>query len=382
MEAVRIFVSHFFEIESKEADTVFVKNFPTKLFDEFWLMSHRRTNVDGYHEKITLCMQTFTFLFRNTNFRSQGVAERIIWLFLKSIKAPDPIRDFDARLLMDSIVICVGHIRNQIMFIEENGPFHVYYFFQISTNNLLPLFWNMCQHVYNLDYRNSTTLLRINHSSRLNQLMTKYTLHQEENCALILFIVLRMLVHVRLLYSANFNITQFFVITVSICQPNFQTFNYRNFFSQLSKIWTVLLRGFDKADKIASEYKLITISAIFAIDLLNKLRHMASHSIELNVTENKKQRLYIIYFTLISSPIIDEDNYPWLRKILEDLHAAFQNYFEKFSIQNLSFENKFPLLQYFIKSHVTLHIGLSHNDQHVFTRYHNKLKMDPSLSKI
>ncbi|KII64451.1 hypothetical protein RF11_03854 [Thelohanellus kitauei] len=91
------------------------------------------------------------------------------------------------------------------------------------------------------------------------------------------------------------------------------------------------------------------------------------------VTKNKKQQLYIIYLTLIAYPIIDKSKFTLIDRVLLYLHKSFGKYFEKYSIDDLSFEDQFILLQYYIKSLVTLNCQNSDHEDEIFQDFMNKL---------
>ncbi|KII66463.1 hypothetical protein RF11_09566 [Thelohanellus kitauei] len=113
---------------------------------------------------------------------------------------------------MEAIRIFISHFRD-VKLPQANN---------ISADNLVPYFWTMCQHVYNLYPEDSSSLRRIKLSEVLNQIMTKWTSYKEEKWAQILLIVLRMLKHRGLLDAVQFNVTQFYDVTALTCQPYFK----------------------------------------------------------------------------------------------------------------------------------------------------------------
>ncbi|KII71557.1 hypothetical protein RF11_00799 [Thelohanellus kitauei] len=92
------------------------------------------------------------------------------------------------------------------------------------------------------------------------------------------------------------------------------------------------------------------MAAIFAIDLSAKLNKVVYGFGMFKLSKNIKQKLYILYFTLVAFPTIDHTAYPWLRLALKELHDSIQIYIRNTLIENFSFNNQFHSTQYFIKS--------------------------------
>ncbi|KII75226.1 hypothetical protein RF11_02517 [Thelohanellus kitauei] len=198
---------------------------------------------------------------------------------------------------------------------------------------------------------------------------------------MILFIVFMMLYRSRLLNEIEFNSSMFYEISVEI----FLLYIYKECPSILIhflKIWTGIINGSRNTFRIDTIDKLIFISAIFSINLSSKLITIVDRSGKLEMTKNKKQKLYIIYFSLVAFPIIDHVAYPWLSILLKQLHRSFEKYLEKYSFKVDNLENKFLILQYYIKSRVTLKIDQSYHDEQILIDFLGTLLNYSSFSNI
>ncbi|KII64765.1 hypothetical protein RF11_07685 [Thelohanellus kitauei] len=100
--------------------------------------------------------------------------------------------------------------------------------------------------------------------------------------------------------------------------------------------------------------KLIHLSTIFAIGLSGRLICVLDGTLNFSLTKNIKQSLYVMYLTLVVYPIIDHNEYKWLKKVLNKMHKLLLKNFENKSFAWLTIENQFHILQYLIKSVSTL----------------------------
>ncbi|KII62273.1 hypothetical protein RF11_09591 [Thelohanellus kitauei] len=163
-----------------------------------------------------------------------------------------------------------------------------------------------------------------------------------------------MIHRVGLMGVVEFNMSLFYDVTTSIFYDQIEEGKDLKLVSLVSKTWSSILNQSKNGIYIDKKSKLIHLAGIFAIDLVRKLKKIYQKSGRLVFTENKKQRIYIIYFTLIAFPFANQESTPWLVEVLNELHSCVHIYIDKHSLDDLSFENKFLIQLYYIKSHVTL----------------------------
>ncbi|KII62574.1 hypothetical protein RF11_05204 [Thelohanellus kitauei] len=382
IEAVRNFISYSSCNQNRKEERLFIENFPTELKIEFSRMGEEGTNLDGYHEKKKLFFDVFNFTFRNRRSVLTVQSKEFAEIFLKIIKTHKYDSALDPSPFIDSLKVCVSYDQNKVLFINENGMFHFYQNFNIRTSTLGERFMTLCQHIYELDRSNIHSLYIIKLTPNVNQIMTRYSTYRQNYCAMLLFKLFQMLHRFRLLDDVNFDVNQFYDITVLISLRYIGSDYFPMFVSHLSKIWTAILNVSINKLEIDSIDKLMLFAGLFAIGISSKLMKLIRGSDKLKMTKNKKQRLYIIYFTFVAFPMIDHQSNTWLRTALIRLHHFFQKYFEKHSLTDFSFETQFLIVQYYIKSLVTLNIEISDNDRTIFKAFFGDLATNPSFSNL
>ncbi|KII66668.1 hypothetical protein RF11_12696 [Thelohanellus kitauei] len=100
------------------------------------------------------------------------------------------------------------------------------------------------------------------------------------------------------------------------------------------------------------------------------------------MTKNKKQQLYIIYFTLVVYPMIDKTANDWLYMILKELYDSVRMYIEKNLFKDVSLENQFHLTQYYLKSLITLKIPMSNLERAMLNWFFKFLSAKQHLSNV
>ncbi|KII65450.1 hypothetical protein RF11_01055 [Thelohanellus kitauei] len=178
--------------------------------------------------------------------------------------------------------------------------------------------------------------------------------------------VLRMLQRLKMLNEIELNVVEFYNITDSIYSIQiYQTVDAK-LLSTLSKIWSAIFNGSRNKIQIDSMDKLIRMAAIFSIDLTRKLKKVDQDFSKFKLTMNKKQRLYIIYFTLVAYPLMDYSTIESLHSILTQLQDCVQNYMENPLLKGLCTENQNLIIQYYFKSLATLNTRSSSQNQKRF----------------
>ncbi|KII61983.1 hypothetical protein RF11_14140 [Thelohanellus kitauei] len=382
MEGVRNFKSHLTHQFYSEDHRLLIQHFPNSLYDELQMVSEVGLSAKGYHELKVLFFEVFTFIFRYTKLVTHPKSTPFLELFLKFIKISDPVFSLNLHQLIDLIHQCISYEPNKILFINENGMYNFYCYFQYSKTNVSERFRKMCTRICDLDHTKSSGLCPLKQSGNINQIMNKYLSTKDEEIAWLLFTIFRMLYHLKLLDGIEFNISQFYLITHSIFLIEINRMNYLRVFPCISKIWTGILNKSTNMIQIDGIDKLILLSTIFAIDLSRKLKKVVNGFGKFEITKNKKQKFYVIYLSLVSFPVIDNSAKSWLKPVLFELHDSVQKFIEKTLLNDFSFDNKFLFAQYFIKSHVTLGIEISNDDYEKINWFLAKLRGKKQLSNI
>ncbi|KII65122.1 hypothetical protein RF11_07472 [Thelohanellus kitauei] len=380
MQAVRKLIHHFRLQDDPEVDFIFVHDFPNELFEEFQSIKTEGSGVKGYHEKKILFFDVFTFIFRSRNLLMDIKTQPYIYLFLEFIKNYDDGSVYNANDLINSIMVCVSYPPNKVLFIHENCMVHFYSYFNISLVNLIGGFWKMCEHIYNLDYMKNAPLCSVKLSNCLVETIETFNKTKDERFSRLLLIIFKMLHRHRLIELVQFDVLELYWITVKVFMSRLPKIQESYFINYLPKIWIGILSPLTNLFQIDVDGKLLTFACIFSADLSNKLKKVVDGSGKFEVTNNKKQKLYIIYLTMNVYTFIDQTIKMWLRPILMELHTWLQKYFEKCSIQDYSFENQFLLLQYYLKSLVTLGCEILRGDLNIFKEFLSNLKSQPSLN--
>ncbi|KII64504.1 hypothetical protein RF11_12615 [Thelohanellus kitauei] len=380
MQVVQNFISHFYNQNLPEADRIFVHHFPNKLYEEFVWMSRDGKGIDSCQEKILL-FDIFTFIFRNANLLMDSESQPFIEFFLKFIESRD-ISGYNPDALIYSIMICVSYYPNKVKFIEENGMFNFYFNFIKINGNLAHKFWIMCEDIYELDRDRNTKLSVTKLNKCQRQIMTTSVPKTDEECARLLFTVFKMFKRQRLLNVISFDVNRFYAITVSIFDDHIHKYKNSLLIVHLQKIWGGILNRRKNSFQIDLFKKLKVFAALFSINISNKLKKDLSGSVKFEVTNKIKQKLYIIYLTLVAFPVIDHQTDTWLVNVLIELHMSFQEYLQNYLFKDLPFESQFIIIKYYIKSHMTINLDISSHDSDIINGFLHRILLYPTLSNI
>ncbi|KII72921.1 hypothetical protein RF11_14494 [Thelohanellus kitauei] len=379
--AVRNFISHIWTKTDSMCDQIFIQHYPNDLHQQFILMSDCGPIVDRYHELKTIFIDVFIFIFRKPNYHIDWLTQSIVLLFLSFIKTSRDHSEIVQITFFDSINNCISNKTNRILFINENGMFYLCLFFNIENVDLATMYWNMCNRVYKQDFENKY-LSHTKLTDCVNIIMSEFEVNRAIFSAKILFMVLRMIHRSRILDQVIFDVNEFHEITASILSYYLNLNHGPMIIVSLSKIWTGILNGSHQNFQIDNIDKLMTLCAIFSIDLSHKLRTAYQGRGTFHFTKNKKMKLYIIHLTILAYDMIDHTFYPWFKDVLMVLHVSFQRYFENYSTNDLSIEDQLHFFQYYIKSYSITSLPLSYLDDQAIKNFLQKIVTNPLLSNI
>ncbi|KII74508.1 hypothetical protein RF11_10584 [Thelohanellus kitauei] len=378
MEAIKKMILFFSKKTFLDADRTFIEYFPNGVYEEFKRMSRGETNGDRYRQKKNLFFDVLTFIFRNGHLIHDTNAESFLYLFLEFIKIGNE-RVYDPRKLLKSIKNCMKYESKRIIFINENGMFNFYFYFHHVMAKSENIFWRIFKSIYKLDIIRRSSLIPVELARNVSQIMSKYSTTCDDKCLRILIGVLLMLCRLKLLKGIEMEVTQFYTITHSLYKKNGPRPNYDTYLNDLTKIWIEILKGLTYTLEINNIDQLMIFATIFATHLSNKLKIISQSGRRFEVTNRIKQRLYIIYLALAAYPIIEKNKKRLVCVVLKKLHFSLQDYIQKSSIEYFTIETQFLILQYYIKSHLSLSIELSVNDESVFKVFLEKIILYPSL---
>ncbi|KII69867.1 hypothetical protein RF11_02797 [Thelohanellus kitauei] len=378
MEAVGNFIFTFRNKFPDRLSQIFIQYFPKKLFEEFKLISEGVTYVERYHEKKVLFFDVFTSVFSDVNLPMDSKTKPFVLVLLKLIKTPDTQVIFNPDTLMDSINNCIKHEPTKILFINENAIFYLLNFFQDIILSSAEKFWRICEYIYTLTPEHSSSLCLEKLSENINQIMHQSPTLKQENCLRLLITVIMMAYNLNLLNETNFNVTQFYEITMPILGAPIYITNNRLMVC-LSKIWSQIINKSQNRLKIDNINKLIFLSAIFSIDLSYDLLNVLQESGNFELTCFNKQKLYIIYLTLVAFPLINQCSKTLLFTLFNDLHWSIQKYIHEKSLSSLPYDDQFHVLQYYLKSCATLDIQISAQDEESISPLFLQIVENPSL---
>ncbi|KII61925.1 hypothetical protein RF11_07533 [Thelohanellus kitauei] len=198
-----------------------------------------------------------------------------------------------------------------------------------------------------------------------------------EYCARLLFMVFKMICHLRFLDEIRFDSNMLYDITETTLLRHVNETQDSLLICKISKIWSEIFNSQWNIFEIDNVDKLIVFAAIFAIEISNYFEKVGESSDEINMTRNKKQKLYIIYFTLVYFQTLQIEEYTGLGAILTNLHSSLKNYMEKVTINKLTIENQILILEYYFKNFATLNIRISEQDEILFERLLTNLSKIP-----
>ncbi|KII69278.1 hypothetical protein RF11_04458 [Thelohanellus kitauei] len=377
IRTVNKFISLFSSTDNLGVDEMFIEYFPKDLLLEFNMMIVGGMDDISITRIEILLFDVFTFIFRNRNLVTNSYAQSFIKIFLRYIKNKDRKSTVYSKRLVNSVIHCVSHEQNKVIFIDENGLLSFY--FVIPAIKFSKKFWKLCKQVYNLDREYVSSLSRSKLRDNINQIINNYCPTSEEYRMLV-FAIFRMLHRFRLLDEVEFIVDQLYDMTESTLLNHIDKRDifYPKYLPYLSKIWSGILNASKNKIQIDTFDRLAVFAALFSIDLSKKLNKL-SISGKFVITKNTKQRYYVIYLTLIAFPIIDHDEKPWLFKAFSDLHHSFQRFIQKKKINFLRTENQFIIMQYYVKSHEILDLQISIDDCNVLETFYDRLVRIPLL---
>ncbi|KII61035.1 hypothetical protein RF11_01752 [Thelohanellus kitauei] len=180
----------------------------------------------------------------------------------------------------------------------------------------------------------------------------------------------------------EFDVSKFYDITVYMFLRHVSVRQVFKFMSHLPKIWSFILNSPRNTFIIDTIDKLMIFASLFSFDISCKLLKVLTESTNFEVTKNKKQKIYIIYLTLVAFPMINQAENTWILVFLIEMHNWLKHYFENNSIENLPPQDQFLLIQYYIKSIVTLNIRNYSTVQNIILNFLKRLSTNASLSNI
>ncbi|KII74911.1 hypothetical protein RF11_07423 [Thelohanellus kitauei] len=382
MLAVINFIFHFWHQNDPKADKLFIEHFPNDLYNEYLMIEKKQMTIDEYYEiKISL-FDVFSFIFRNSNMLLENETQKFIDLFIRFIDKREDMSSYIAHALIDAVIICVSHKPNKIMFIEENCMFNFYCTFIKGREGLAEKFWIMCEELYWADHGKCDTL-NINKLNKcIKDIITAFLIKREEELARLLFKVFKMLYHQKLIDVTKFDVNKFYRVTHSIFNDCIGKNNDSLLLFHLPKIWISIYKRPTNVFKITNFNKLTIFAALFSMAISNILKKVISGPGEFKITKNKNQMLNVVYFALVAFPRLSQTSRTLLFNVLIDLHNSFQEYFEKYSIENHPIESQIVIVQYYVKSFVTFDIHISPRDDVVLNSIVERIVKYPSLSII
>ncbi|KII67468.1 hypothetical protein RF11_07460 [Thelohanellus kitauei] len=383
IDAVYKFITHRWDKGLRYAIHSFIVDFPESLFQEFKRMCNTEFKVENYFNKKILIFDVFTFIFRRFCFQniSEFTALPFVLLFLKHIEIPQFIKDYDITKLIKSISVCIAYDPIKIMFINENGIYNLYNYFKSFTVKQTKILREIVEQIYDLEpfHRSSLSILKI--EVGLDILLKSYRTSPNEDFKRLILNVLKMLDRCGFSDECRYDVNLFYDVTIITLLQNSTRSKkkYSLCLKDFSKIWIGILNGSKYLFKIDRIDKLLYFAALFSFDLFRKIDNVTRYS-NLKVTKSISQQFYIMYLSLVTFPIHTECYNKLLKTLLNELHTSFQQYIEKKLISKLSIENQFLILQYYIKSAVTLNIKISSSDYEYIDMFFKMQDDIPSLS--
>ncbi|KII64808.1 hypothetical protein RF11_09770 [Thelohanellus kitauei] len=377
MEAVKNIISNFSNNYDREIDNIFIKNFPSGLYDEFVRLSEAAANDELCREKQLLFFKVFIFIFRMEKSEIDSKTESIIKLFLNYLKIRDRGLAIDRLDLINSIKNCILNVENKILFIDENAMFQFYYCLRPQMTSLGDIFWKICQDIYGITLIYSSSLCLVKLTKNMEDIMSKLCTPEEEDCAKLLIMMFRMIKRLKLLNQIVLDVSKFFDFSVLIFSRQIENMPNSLFVIHLSKIWSKILRGTKNKFVIDNIEQVIYLSSIFCIDLSRKIMDILHGPDILELTKNQILRLFLIYLMLVAYPIIDRNQYMWINSVLKDLHTSFQKYLDKNSFNIHSRRTRNHILEYFMKSLITVNMEITQSDKEFYHKFFEKIFTNP-----
>ncbi|KII71985.1 hypothetical protein RF11_06843 [Thelohanellus kitauei] len=190
--------------------------------------------------------------------------------------------------------------------------------------------------------------------------------------------ILKMIIHLKLIHDFEFDVSAFYDITVGILRGFVETMRNHTVFIDLAQIWTEILQGSKNTFVIDTIEKLVHLSAIFSIDMSRKIMDVVDRQVILEFYKNEHINLDLVYFTLVAYPTMDHGEFKWLNSVLIDLHTSFQKYLDQKSIHLHKNKIRFGILQYFMKSLTTLNFEISSADKEFYRTFLDTTHQKPA----
>ncbi|KII69035.1 hypothetical protein RF11_05285 [Thelohanellus kitauei] len=382
ISAVTNYIQNFSINDDPGIDHLFLEHFPNKLMSKLKSISECQTNDYTYPKIANLLFRTFMFIYRNHTFLDNPQACNFINIFLKFLKNKEKVQGFLVEELMDKINICVSCDKNKVFFINENGVPNIYNYFSIPKTTSSDKFWEICEKVYKLDSRFNSGLCPAKLTENVNKLMTESFIESKIDSERLLCVTFGMINHARLLDEVQFDVIKFYDITTSILSHiNENNNSYPKHLHYLSKTWCGIFNGSKNTFLIDTIDKLTIFAALFSISVSEKLDKLGDIR-NLEVNKKLKQKLLIIYLTMIVFPTIDHATKPWLHKILIYVHNSLKTFIDKKTISNLTIESQCFIFQNYFKSTVLFDDVFLPYQQSIFIGFLERLSSYPSSNRL
>ncbi|KII66904.1 hypothetical protein RF11_11860 [Thelohanellus kitauei] len=208
-------------------------------------MSEGRRNVENFQEKRDLFFNIFKFLFRkyNVNIFKNDKAYNIVVMFLKFIKTQDPISVFDPISFKDSIGNCIAYLPTRLLFIHENGLYHLCYYFKDSIQKSSIAFWKLCKNIYNINMGERSYLLSTKIADCADQIIKKCISTPESMYKKLLIAFYHMLHRLTFFEEIIIDTNEFFNIIMSLFNNCIKCYRFPQYWSSVSKIMNGFLNG-------------------------------------------------------------------------------------------------------------------------------------------
>ncbi|KII61923.1 hypothetical protein RF11_07531 [Thelohanellus kitauei] len=376
MEMVQTMISRFSNIHKRELDQLIMHYFPDSLYLEFHKMSASGNKVGQYKEKKNLLFDIFNFIFRNSNLVCHYKTKYFIEFFVNFIKTPDENSSLEPNKIIDSINMSLYYEVNKVIFINSNAMYYVYNFCNINGSILEEPFWTVCENIYDIKGTSISFINCQKLSNSVHEIMTKFG-PSREDCARLIFIVFHMIIRLKLVDGIEFDIGHLYGISLSTLLRYIHRGHDSDILVNVSQIWGRILNASKNTVHIDSIDKLIFFASLYSIELSSELRNIIDGSEDMLLTDYFMQKLNIIYFSFVSFPLINQNVYTWFQKVLTDLHTSFQLYFESEAMKNLSIRHQYIIVQYYLKSLVTLNISISSHVENILKGFLKKYGNKP-----
>ncbi|KII65527.1 hypothetical protein RF11_10730 [Thelohanellus kitauei] len=383
MCAVKNWISTFRHQNDIYLDLLFIVKFPTLLYDEFNRISNGESDVENYQEKKILLFEVFTFIFRykNIDICEDPRVKQFVVCFLVFIKTHDPVSITFLNDLVDSINVCLSYEPFQVMFIEENGMFHFYYYFSFNSKIKDIMFEEMYKNAYKHVQIESYPLNFDKITNCIDEFMTDLSKTQDITCIYIFSELINILHGYKLLSEFTFDVLKLYEITKIQFYNNINNMDNIMFKPSIAILWTHILNHQKKYNfRIDTTEKVIIFASLFSIIINANMEHIFETSGIFELNKYNKQMLYLMYLYLVALPIIEDPAKPWLCNMLKRVHSSLGKYIEKCGFESTSKEHRYHIIQYYTKSLVALNVDISNPENRFLKDMFEKHRKYPSFN--